>query len=224
METDASLLGPGGHRRPALPRRPPAGRPAEASLALASGLGRTGAAEPRALASPSASLGSLPRPHAPTVAGPHGCTVNCSTDGRGRTGCKGKTSGGTVAGRTSGTAVTPALPTLHAIPWRHAASRATSRPPRTSRSRARRARWASQLLLGGPSSSRASLSALFRDSPQPANRFSVSSPDPTSNQVSLPAHLELGAGRITTTTIVITAAINSTSIQISADLGDRQHC
>ena len=37
--------------------------------------------------------------------------------------------------------------------------------------RARCARWASQCLLGGPSSSWASLSTLMRSSPQPANRF-----------------------------------------------------
>ena len=41
---------------------------------------------------------------------------------------------------------------------------------------ARRARWASQCLLGGPSSSRASLSTHRRSSPQPANKFSVSAP------------------------------------------------
>lgn len=46
------------------------------------------------------------------------------------------------------------------------------------RTRARRARWASQWMLGGPSSSWASLSTLMRSFPQPANRFLVSSPGP----------------------------------------------
>ena len=87
--------------------------------------------------------------------------------------------------------------------------------------RARRARWASQCPLRGPSSSWASLSTLMRSSPQPANRFSVSSPDPTSNQVGHGARLELDAVRLmTTTTMVISAAINSTSIHFHADLAD----
>lgn len=56
---------------------------------------------------------------------------------------------------------------------------ATPRPSQARQgTRARRARWASQCLLGGPSSSWASLSTLMRTSPQVANKFSVSSPEP----------------------------------------------
>lgn len=67
----------------------------------------------------------------------------------------------------------------------------TASEPRTQ---ARRARWAPQWLLGGPSSSWASLSALRRSSPQLPHKFSVSPGPPRTPRPGHLARLERTAG------------------------------
>lgn len=119
--------------------------------------------------------GTSPPRCAVTASARRRCTSRCSTDDLGRNGCRGRTSGDMSAGRTSESAGSLPPHTLHACFWRPAASRCTSRSTASEpRTQARRARWAPQWLLGGPSSSWASLSALRRSSPQPPNKFSVS--------------------------------------------------
>ena len=200
----------------------------DASPFAVAGRRRTGAAVPRAPASRPASPGTFARPPAPTSAAPPRCTSGRSTGGPGRSGCTGKTSAGTPAGRTSRTEANPAPHTLHAVFWRHVASRCTSRPTAGApRTRARRARWASQWLLRGPSSSWASLSAASGVVPHSSpTSFQSPPPDPHLNHLSPVSVLDLNAvpARATTTaTMVINVAVNSTSTRIHADLGDRSH-
>ena len=127
--------------------------------------------------------GTSPPQHAVTASSPRRCTFGCSSGGLCHTGYTERTSAGTSASRTSEDDGFLPPHTLHACFWRGAASRCTSRSTASEpRTQARRARWAPQWLLGGPSSSWASLSALRRNSPQPPHKFSVSPGPPQTPQ------------------------------------------
>lgn len=197
---------------PPLPREP------DASSSLPPRPGAAAAA-PRGCSAPAASPGTSRRRVSVTPSSPPRCRAACSTAAPGHTACTGSTSAGIPPARRRQIAGSLASHIPLAGFWRLAATRCTQRPIAVAlRTSARRARWASQCRLGGPSSLWRAFPWDARTSPQPPNKFSVSPGPPPTDPASSP--------RNTTTVLArdgygFVFVVSPTPHQIHADLGDR---